>query len=105
VVSAIILETDGQTFGGADRFAIDTDKTTIKYTDCDCICDRIAKYTVAEISPETCIELTGDPRFDLLQKSHRQIYAERANKLNDNYILFNMNFKMNGENLQEKWLW
>jgi hypothetical protein len=34
--STIILETEGQTFDGADRFATDTDKTTIKYTDCHC---------------------------------------------------------------------
>jgi surface carbohydrate biosynthesis protein len=99
-VSTIIFETEGQTFGGADRFAIDTDNTTIKYIDCDCTCGRIAKDTVAEISPETCIELSGNQRFDLLQKPYRQIYAERANQLNDNYssyILLDMNFNVNGE--------
>ncbi len=55
---------------------------------------------MAEISPETCIELSGNQRFDLLQKPYRQIYAERANQLNDNYsnyILLNMNFNVNGE--------
>lgn len=99
-VSTIILETEGQTFGGADRFAIDTDKATIKYTNCDYTCGRIAKDTVAEIPPETYIELTENPRFDLLQKLHDQIYAERANQPDnsyDNYILLNMNFNLSGE--------
>jgi surface carbohydrate biosynthesis protein len=104
-VSTIILETEGQTFGGADRFAIDTDKKTLEYTDCYCAWGRIAKDTVAEISPETRIEVTGNPRFDLLQKPYRQIYAERANQLNDNYdnyILFNTNFNVNGEKSLEQ---
>jgi surface carbohydrate biosynthesis protein len=103
--STIILETEGQTFDGADRFATDTDKTTIKYTDCHCTRGRIHKDTVAEISPETRTELTGNPRFDLLQKPHRQIYSERANQLNDsydNYILLNMNFNLNGENYRKQ---
>jgi surface carbohydrate biosynthesis protein len=94
-VSTLILETEGGAFGGADRFGIEEDKNTLKYADCYCAWGNIAKDVVAEMSPDTRVEVTGNPRFDLLQKPHQSIYAERANQLNErygNYLLFNMNF-------------
>jgi hypothetical protein len=60
---------------------------------------------VEKISPETRVEVTGNPRFDLVQNPHRKIYSERADQLNNrygNYILFNTNFSVNGEYSMEK---
>lgn len=100
-ISTFVLETEGQAFSGADQFAKNVDEETLEYTDCYCAWGNISKNVVEEKSPETRVELTGNPRFDLVQKPHRKIYYERANQLNESYgdyILFNTNFSsVNGE--------
>jgi surface carbohydrate biosynthesis protein len=100
-ISTLVLETEGQAFSGADQFAKNVDEETLEYTDCYCAWGSISKNVVEKISPETRVELTGNPRFDLIQKPHRNIYYERAGQLNetyDDYILFNGNYSnVNGE--------
>jgi surface carbohydrate biosynthesis protein len=100
-ISTLILETEGQAWGGSDEFTVALDKETLEHTDCYCAWGSAAMDAVAKTSPETRTEVTGNPRFDLLQEPHRKIYAERSNQLKekyDEYILFNTNFSgANGE--------
>lgn len=100
-VKTIILETEGAAFSGKEDFSELVDAETLEYTDCYCAWGEVAKQVVKSEASNTRVEVTGNPRFDLLQQPYRKIYNETAGRLKNrygNFILFNSNFTLsNGE--------
>lgn len=101
-IKTLVLETEGSAFSGAGEFTKLLGSETLRRTDCYCAWGAVAKEAVETVNSNTRVELTGNPRFDLLQKPHRMFYSDIANQLQQEYgefILFNTNFSIsNGEN-------
>lgn len=94
-IKTVILETEGSAFPGPEEFSKAQDPKTLQYADCYCAWGDVAKNVVQRESPETRVEITGNPRFDLLQEPHRSFYDQTATQLTEQYgefILFNANF-------------
>ncbi|QLG48885.1 surface carbohydrate biosynthesis protein [Natrinema halophilum] len=100
-IKTVILETEGSAFPGSEEFAKAQDPETLTHADCYCAWGGVAKEVVQRESPDTRVEITGNPRFDLLQEPHRTFYDQSATQLNEQYgefILFNANFsRTNGQ--------
>jgi hypothetical protein len=94
-VKTLILETEGSAFAGSEWFSNKIDIDTVEHTDCYCAWGEVAAKAVRNKSPETRVEITGNPRFDLLQKPYREIYKNKSDELSNkhgDFILFNGSF-------------
>lgn len=94
-VKTLILETEGAAWSGVEACSEMADNKTLNHTDCYCAWGEVAKQIIKNEEPTTRVEITGNPRFDLVQEPHRKIYYQTASTLNreyGNYILFNGNF-------------
>jgi surface carbohydrate biosynthesis protein len=100
-VNTLVLETEGSGFAGVEEFSKVVGAETLEHTDCYCAWGSVAKEAVKSVSPETPVELTGNPRFDLVQEPYRNFYSRDAERLKAEYgefILFNTNYSLaNGE--------
>lgn len=96
-IKTIVLGTEGAAFHGVEKFSKLLGADTLNHTDCYCAWGTVAKESLKKVAPATRVEITGNPRFDLLQEPHRMFYAPSANELrkeHGKFILFNTNFSI-----------
>jgi surface carbohydrate biosynthesis protein len=99
-VTTIVLDTEGSAFCASNEFKYRTDVDVLEYVDYYCAWGSKAASIAAGESKcdDTSIEITGNPRFDVLQQPYSNVYSKETNKIKErhkSFILVNTNFSVN----------
>jgi len=105
-VTTLILDTEGSVFGDNEDFRLRASNNIFAYTDCYCAWGSKSADIASEENQhkDLRVEVTGNPRFDLLHDSYRQIYSTESREIKEEYgefILFNTNFSINRIDLDQ----
>lgn len=96
-VKIIVLDTEGAVFRSSDAYTQRLSPKILQYVDCFLAwgskpADILQNFTDF---PSENIAITGNPRFDLLNKHFHDFYREESNKIKSKfgrYVLINTNF-------------
>lgn len=94
-IRVCVLDTEGGVYRNKERYMFNK-KESLNYVDkIFCWGHDSADAIIQHYGNSNCVEVTGNPRFDLLQPEIRSIYRDGATPLKEQYgkfILFNGNF-------------
>jgi len=99
-VTNLIMDTEGSAFGNTDDFRPRVSEEIFAHTDYYCAWGSKSANIAQEQNKtsDVRIEITGNPRFDMLQKPYNEVYTTEAKEITNTYgdfILFNTNFSIN----------